>query len=419
MQFSFTIEQKDKMSRARLGRLKTPHGVVETPCFVPVGTQATVKGLTPRDLKEIGAQIVLANTYHLMLRPGEKLIEEMGGLSKFMGWYGPTMTDSGGFQVFSLGVAQAPQGERLTKFSKPGVNPQDAAVLDEEEAEEDSFIRQAKKKTRRLRRAKIDDEGVTFYSHLNGNEYRLTPESSIRIQEEIGADFIVAFDDHESPLWDYTETKDSLARTNRWALQSRASHKRTDQLMYGVTHGGVFEDLRVASAKFTDKHFNAIAIGGAYTSKDVLYQVIDWTVPVVAVDKPRHLLGIAEVQDLFEGVWRGMDFFDCVAPTRRARHGSLYVSPQNGGNTKNGFAIQITNSKFVHDSKPIDPGCTCYTCQHFSRAYLNHLFRARELLGYELATIHNVSFITRLVREMRNRIGNGGFMSLKKEWIRN
>lgn len=414
--FSFTISQKDKHSRARLGTLVTPHGTIQTPCFVPVGTQAAVKGLTPRDLKDIGAQIVLANTYHLMLRPGPQVLERMGGLSEFMGWEGPTMTDSGGFQVFSLGVAQAAD-KKLNKFSKPAVNPENEPVLDDEEAEEDAFIRQAKKKTRRIKRAKIDAEGVTFYSHLNGNEYRLTPESSIRIQEQIGADLIVAFDDHESPLWDYRETAVSLERTNDWALQSLAAHKREDQLMYGVTHGGVFEDLRVDSAKFTDEHFQAIAIGGAYTSKDVLYQVIDWTVPVVSEDKPRHLLGIAEVQDLFEGIGRGMDFFDCVAPTRRARHGSLYISPKSGGCTRNGFALQITNSQFTYDKAPIDTACTCYTCQNFSRAYLNHLLRSRELLGLELATIHNVSFITHLVSTIREALGNNAFGQLKTEWL--
>lgn len=415
MSFTFTILQKDKHSRARIGKLVTPHGTITTPCFVPVGTQAAVKGLSPRDLKDIGAQIVLANTYHLMLRPGPDVLSAMGGLAQFMGWNGPTMTDSGGFQVFSLGVAQA-DNKKLNKFSKPTVNPENEQVLDDEEAE-DAFIRQAKKKTRRIKRAKIDTEGVTFYSHLNGNEYRLTPQSSIKIQEQIGADLIVAFDDHESPLWDYRETKISLERTNDWALQSLAAHSRQDQLMYGVTHGGVFEDLRVASAKFTNEHFQAIAIGGAYTSKDVLYQVIDWTIPVVAEDKPRHLLGIAEVQDLFEGIGRGMDFFDCVAPTRRARHGSLYISPQSGGNTRNGFALQITNSQFAYDKAPIDAMCICYTCQNFSRAYLNHLLRSRELLGLELTTLHNVFFITHLVAKIRTAIGNGQFEKLKTLWL--
>ncbi len=414
----FSLQARDTHSKARIGKLITSHGAIETPCFIPVGTQAAVKGLTPKHLSEIGAQIVLANTYHLLLRPGAEVVEEMGGLSKFMGWNGPTMTDSGGFQVFSLGAAQEwvhKKGEKLTKFSQTIVDPQDEKVFDDEE--QSSFLRQVKMKPQRIKPAKIDEKGVTFYSHLNGNEYRLTPQSSIKIQEQLGADLIVAFDDHESPLWNYEETKCSLERTNRWALESLAAHKRKDQLMYGVTHGGVFEDLRKESAKFTDMHFNAIAIGGAYTSKEVLYKVIEWTIPLVEEDKPRHLLGIAEVQDLFEGIERGMDFFDCVAPTRRARHGSLYISPKNGGNRTNGFTMQISNSQFTKDQNPIDADCECYTCQSFSRAYIQHLFKARELLAFELATYHNVYFITHMVSKIRQAIGEGRFDIIKNEWL--
>lgn len=410
--FKFTILTKDKNTKARIGKLATPHGEIITPCFIPVGTQATVKGLTPLELKEIGAQIVLANTYHLLLRPGQDVVEKVGGLNKFMSWDRPTMTDSGGFQVFSLGAAQH-TAKKLSKFSKHKFIPEKDLAY----GEDSEFIRQVKSKTGRIKPAKIDDEGVTFYSHLNGDKYRLTPENSIKIQEQLGADLIVAFDDHESPLWDYEETKESLKRTNRWALESLAAHKRKDQLMYGVAHGGVFRDLREESAKFTDKHFNAIGIGGAYTSKDKLYEVIEWTVPLVAEDKPRHLLGIAEIDDLFEGVERGMDFFDCVAATRRARHGSLYIHPKTGGVKKNKFTMQIHHNRFAVDKDPIDPECNCYVCQTYSRAYLCHLFRAQELLAYRLATYHNVFFITHLVQSIRDAIVDGQFSNLKREWL--
>lgn len=413
--FKFQILTKDSNSGARLGKLQTPHGVIETPSFVPVGTQAAVKGLSPQELKEMGAQIVLANTYHLFLRPGAELIEKMGGLGKFMGWDGPTMTDSGGFQVFSLGVAQESRG-KLTKFSTESVFLPEKDPAYGEDAE---FIRQLKNKTHRIKPAKIDDDGVTFYSHLNGDKYRLDPKISIVLQEKIGADLIVAFDDHESPLWDFWETKDSLDRTNKWALESLNAHKRKDQLIYGVTHGGIFQELREESAKFTDKHFEAIAIGGAYTSKEILYKVVDWTMPFISEEKPRHLLGIAEVQDLFEGVERGMDLFDCVAPTRRARHGSIYIHPENNGSKNNGYTMQITNSKFAADKSPLDPGCACYTCQNFSRAYLCHLFKARELLAYRLATFHNVYFITKLMEEIREAIGEGRIREMKIEWLSN
>ena len=423
--FKFKILQKDKDSQARLGELKTPHGVIQTPNFVPVGTQAALKGLSPQEIEEIGAQLIFANTYHLFLRGKADVIEEAGGLGKFMGWNGPasaplelrrgkpTITDSGGFQVFSLGAGQKGQKgqkghDKLTKFSKS------VFLYDEDDkpalANNEVGIRRGKP-------AEIDEEGVTFYSHLNGDELRLTPEISIKLQEKLGADLIVAFDDHESPLWDHTETKFSLERTNRWALESLKAHARRDQLMYGVVHGGVFQDLREESAKFTDKHFGAIAIGGSYTSKEVLKQVIDWVVPLVDEEKPRHMLGIGEVTDLFEGVSRGMDLFDCVAPTRRGRHGNIYIHPKSGGVKEHSFTMQITNSIFERDFGPLDPQCRCYACQNFTRAYINHLFKCDEILGLRLATYHNVFFIVDLMRQMRLAIGEGRFAQLKTEWL--
>lgn len=416
---TFQVAHKDTKTNARAGVLKTPYGEVHTPMFIPVGTQATVKTLTPHDLREMGAEIVLANTYHLHLRPGEDIVDKMGGLANFMSWHGPTMTDSGGFQVFSLGSAQKAGGKKkLGKFTNSVfITDPDAAFVEDMGT---SFMEKVTDRphfTSRIKPAQMDEEGVTFFSHLDGSKHRLDPKSSILMQEKIGADLIVAFDDHESPLWDYEETKISLERTNRWGIESLKAHKRDDQLMYGVVHGGMFEDLRVASAKFTNEHFAAIAIGGSYSSKEKLYQVIDWSVPYFDEDKPRHLLGIAEVPDLFEGVERGMDFFDCVAATRRGRHGNLYVSPISGGTRKNNFTVSITNSKFTTDPEPIDPTCSCYVCQNYSRAYIHHLYKADEILGKRLGTHHNVAFILNLVKQIREAILEDRFSEFKNGWL--
>jgi len=418
--FTFKIHIKDKKSKARIAELKTPHGIIKTPTFVPVGTLASVKGVNPQALADIGVQIVLSNTYHLHLRPDEKVIAKMGGLGKFMGWNGPTMTDSGGYQVFSLGVAQRQHvvkditGKRLNKFTKSVfINNADTMPL------LSSITKTTEeKKKNKLKSALVNDDGVWFYSHLNGHKEWFDAEKSIAIQEKLGADLIVAFDDHESPLWDYETTKLSLERTSRWGVASLKAQKRKDQLMYGVVHGGQYDELRKFSAGFTNKYFDAIAIGGSYTSKAVLFQMISECVPFFDEEKPRHLLGIGEVEDLFEAVSRGMDFFDCIAPTRRARHGSLFISPKNGGRKKNNFVFHITNHRFLTDPEPIDPGCECYVCQHFTRAYLHHLFVANELLAYELGTYHNLFFIISLMNRIREAIGEGSFQELKKQWLK-
>lgn len=355
--------------KARVGQLITPHGVIETPNFNPVGTQATVKALGPRELQEIGVQIVLANTYHLMLRPGADLIEKFGGLHKFMNWDKPIMTDSGGFQVFSLGIA-------LEHGGRPRLN-------------------------------QITEEGVTFQSHLDGSKHILTPENSMGIQYKLGADLLVAFDDHESLTHTKAEMQKSLDLTENWGLRSLQELKKlkSKQLMYGVVHGGIYQDLRMKSAKFTDENFDAIAIGGIYGDKKTLCQIVEWVTEVVSKDKPRHLLGIGEIEDLFNGVERGIDFFDCVAPTRRARNGSLYISP---------FSIlNISQSRFIADKKPIDPNCSCYTCLNFSRGYLRHLYMAGEILYHNLATYHNIYFITDLMKKMREAIKEGRFSKFK------
>lgn len=429
-QISFKISSKDKKSKARAGVIHTPHGNIETPAFVPVGTQATVKAVSPRDLREMGAQVVLANTYHLHLRPGEDLIQKLGGIAKFMGWEEagppssrlplrqssseasrrgkPTMTDSGGFQVFSLGIGQEGGG---VKF------------LREDDKKWKIESRNLKMEDRRLtldepspRLNKITEEGVTFQSHIDGSSHKLTPESSIEIQEKLGADLIVAFDDLESPRFSKKQTKESLELTNRWLIRSKKAHKNRSQLLYGVTHGGEFKDLRAKSAKFVDQNFEAIALGGAHRNKSNLYEVIEWTIENVADEKPRHLLGIGEVDDIFEIIERGIDTFDCVIPTRIGRTGFFFISPPFGNN-KNRFRTDIDKPQFRKDPKPLDGNCNCYTCQNFSRAYIHHLFRSRELLSYNLLSLHNVYFLVNLTKQIREAIINGSFQTLKKAWM--
>lgn len=416
---TFSIEKKDKKTKARAGVLVTPHGVIHSPLFIPVGTQGTVKTLTPHEIENLGAEIVLANTYHLHLRPGEDVIEQMGGLGKFMSWYGPTMTDSGGYQVFSLGAAQkkvtyrGATGQKLSKFNKS------VFLTPENIANQLPAITKTReeKELSKLKSAKVMDDGVKFYSHIDGHMEWFDAEKSISIQEKLGADLVVAFDDHESPLWDYETTKLSLERTERWGLASLSAHKRDDQLMYGIVHGGHFPDLRVESAQFTNKYFDAVSIGGSYSSKPIMYSMIEACVKEFDEEKPRHLLGIGEVQDIFEAVARGMDFFDCVAPTRRGRHGSLYISPIEGGSITNNFIMPIKNAKYITDKEPIDSSCTCYTCEHYTRAYLSHLFRADEILGQRLGALHNVHFIVNLTKKIRGAILEDRFSELKKEWV--
>jgi len=394
MKPSFEIIKKDKKNKARAGVIKTPHGEIETPIFVPVGTQATVKAVDPRELHDLGAQVVLANTYHLHLRPGEDIVKKFGGLAKFMSWNGPTMTDSGGFQVFSLGVGKEGGGVKFLREEAKYQDPEDA----------------------KPRLNKITEEGVTFQSHIDGSKQYLSPETSIEIQETIGADLIVSFDDLESPKYDYDKTKESLEMTKRWELRSKQAHKRKDQLLYGVTHGGQFKDLREESARFVDDNFDAIALGGAHLSKANLYDVIDWTTDIVAPEKPRHLLGIGEVDDLFEGIERGIDTFDCVIPTRIGRTGFFFISPPLG-NIKNRFRTDIDKPNFAKDQKPLDPNCSCYTCQNFTRGYIHHLYRCRELLSYSLLSLHNVHFLVNLTKQIRQSILDDKFQNLKKAWL--
>jgi queuine tRNA-ribosyltransferase/7-cyano-7-deazaguanine tRNA-ribosyltransferase len=406
MSFSFAIEKKDHDSLARFARYETPHGVIETPAFITVGTQGTVKSLTPEDLREIGAQVVLGNTYHLYLRPGAELVQELGGLHKFMGWDGPMVTDSGGFQVFSLGAAMEDGVGKIANIfpEERGGNP----------------TRRKGTGSNHGKLVKIDEEGVTFTSHLDGSLHLLTPEKSIEIQQKLGADIILAFDECTSPLAGYEYTKKAMDRTHRWAVrcleavqtkkQRNQETEKREQALFGIVQGGEYEDLRKESAAFISSlPFDGYAIGGSLgKSKQDMHRVLEWTIPLLSDEKPRHLLGIGEVGDMFEAVERGIDLFDCVQPTRLGRTGELITSEGS---------MNIRNAMFARDHNPPDPACSCKTCAQFSRAYLHHLFRAEELLAYRLASYHNLFFVHSVMREIREAIKNGTLRELKRKFL--
>lgn len=361
--FSFELLVEDKTTHARAGVIHTPHGDIPTPVFAPVGTQATVKTLTPADLTSLGAKLILSNTYHLYLRPGADLIADFGGLHHFMQWPGPILTDSGGFQVFSL------EGLR-----------------------------------------KIDEEGVTFRSHIDGSEHRFTPERVIAIQEKLGADIIMAFDECPPPT-DYDYNVEALARTHRWAERCRAAQTRTDQALYGIVQGGIFADLRAQSAEFlAGLDFPGYGIGGLSVgeTKAQMHAMLDIIHPILPRRKPRYLMGVGSPEDLFECVARGVDQFDCVLPTRIARNGAVF--------TRHG-RISLRNARFAADKDPIEPGCECYTCQTFSRAYLRHLIIAKEILALRLTTLHNLHFILDTMRRIRQSIFDGTFADYKNRFL--
>ncbi len=361
--FEFTITATDPSSAARNGIFTTPHGDLITPVFAPVGTQATVKTLTPRDLHELGATLVLANTYHLYLRPGVELIRDFGGVHAFMGWTGPMLTDSGGFQVFSLALMR-----------------------------------------------KLDPDGVTFRSHIDGSLHRFTPESAISSQEALGADIIMCLDECAEPL-DRAYNEEALRRTHAWAVRCRAAHKRPDQALFGIVQGGIFGDLRRESAAtLAALDFPGYAIGGLSVgeTKAQMYATLDLTVPALPADKPRYLMGVGAPEDVVEGVARGIDIFDCVLPTRVARNGGLF--------TRQG-RLNLRNARYAADPLPVEPDCDCYCCQHFSRAYLRHLFKAGEILGLHLATLHNVRFMIRLMTEIRAHIAAGTFAGFRERFL--
>lgn len=393
--FSFKIQHRlGKSTLARTGIINTPHGQIETPAFIVVGTKAVVKALLPEHLKEIGTQAVLANAYHLYLQPGAKLVKKAGGLSKFMHWGGPTFTDSGGFQVLSLGSG----------FKK-------VLAMQSGSVDEEAVIAPAKE-----RRALVDKDGVTFKSHIDGSKHRFTPELSIQIQHQIGADIIFAFDELTSLLDSYDYQVKSLARTHSWAqrcidelqLLRKKDAKKSYQALFGVIQGAQYEDLRKTAAKFMGElPFDGYGIGGAL-EKGKLGEIVRWVNEILPEGKPKHMLGISEPDDMFAAIEQGIDTFDCVSPTRVARNGAAYTLDGR---------INIKAAKFRNDLSPLDSECGCYSCKNYSRAYIHHLFRAKEINASMLMSLHNEYFIVQLVAQIRKNIANGSFFRFKKSWL--
>ncbi len=391
----FTIQKKLEGKLGRAGELQTAHGVIETPAFVTVGTKGTVKGLSPDEVRNCGAQVVLANTYHLYLQPGDEKVKRAGGLHQFMNWHGPTMTDSGGFQVFSLGAAYKKGISKVTKITDPTL------LLNEPAPDPDS-----------PRIATIDPDGVTFKSHIDGSMHYITPEKSIEIQHNLGADIIFAFDECTSPLEPDHYQREALDRTHRWAKRSLEYHRSKEiserQALFGIVQGGRSEMLRKESAEYISSlDFDGFGIGGSFAKEDMT-TAVKWVNSMLPEEKPRHLLGIGEPEDLFMGVENGVDLFDCVAPTRNGRNGTLY--------TKRG-KIHIGNAEFTNDLGPLDEGCGCYACKNYTRAYVQHLFKSKEMLAGVLSSIHNLYFIINLVHSMRVAILDGQFEEFKQAFL--
>lgn len=401
----FKIKKKSKNGMARAGVIKTAHGSIKTPAFVTVGTKATVKSLTPEMVADLGAQVVLGNTYHLHLQPGADRVQEAGGIGKFMNWRGPTMTDSGGFQVFSLGAAF---GKNITKVTEQ----QDPEILLEDFT--DTTRKTRGQVVENFKPAEIKEDGVYFRSHIDGSAHYFTPEKSIEIQNKIGADMIFAFDECTSPNESKHYQAEALDRTHRWAKKSLEYHRAQEvsarQGIFGIVQGGRHEDLRKKSAKvLAEMDFDGYGIGGSF-QKDDMNNAVKWVNEILPEDKPRHLLGIGEPEDLFMAVENGCDLFDCVAPTRIARNGQVY--------TRNG-KVNLRRTEFQDDHSPIDDECECYTCKNYSRAYLAHLFRADEMLAATLASTHNLYFIINLVKKIRRSIMRGNLAEYKKKFLEN
>lgn len=396
---SFSIDTRSH--RARVGRLSTPHGDVRTPAFVPVGTKANVKGILPKALSALGAQVVLANTYHLYLQPGEEVVKAAGGLGSFMGWKGPTMTDSGGFQVFSLGAAF---GKTISKIASGDdvAHSQEVAVFDEE------------LKTQHGQLAVIDEEGVTFTSHLDGSLHRFTPERSVEIQHALGADMFFAFDECTSPTADFEYQKDAMYRTHRWAARSLAAHRQNlsanrTQGIFGIVQGGRYEALRRESAQeIAGMDFDGFGIGGSFSKEDMA-GALQAAIPELPEEKPRHFLGIGEPGDLLTGLAEGLDLFDCVAATRIGRHGSIY--------TRRGIK-HLRNGEFTSDFSALDPETIIPGTEGFTRAYVSHLCRSGEMLGSVIASMHNLGFVLRLVDGARDALLHGTFDAYRADFMR-
>lgn len=393
----FSIDTELPGGLGRAGVIRTPHGDIQTPAFIPVGTQATVKAVLPETMKALGTQAILANAYHLYLQPGPDIVDEAGGLGAFMNWPGPTFTDSGGFQVLSLGAG----------FRK-------VLAMDTERVQADDIIAEGKE-----RLAMVDDDGVTFRSHLDGSTHRFTPEVSIGIQHKLGADIIFAFDELTTLVNTRGYQENSVQRTHEWAVRCVAEHRRLThdnpdrpaQALFGVVQGAQYEDLRRQAARgltkivAEDGHgFDGYGIGGAL-EKQNLATIVGWVSSELPADKPRHLLGISEPDDLFAAVAAGADTFDCVSPSRVARNAAVYSARGR---------FNITNAAYRRDFTPVDAECDCYTCAHYTRAYLHHLFKAKEILSAMLCTIHNERFVVRLVDQIRAAIKAGEFDDLRE-----
>jgi len=413
--FNFKIEKKIEGALGRAGVLSTPHGDILTPSFVVVGTKATVKSVLPEKLIENKIQVVLANTYHLYLQPGDELIKKAGGLHQFMNWHGPMMTDSGGFQVFSLGVAYGKELSKVVSISDPSL------LITERSSADDGVPKLAT----------VGNDGVSFRSHIDGSLHYITPEKSIEIQHNLGADIMFAFDECTSPVENNRYQEEALFRTHAWAKRSLKKHLELEkekisqkegdgvsvikpQALFGIVQGGRNEELRKKSAKeisemqIDGKGFDGFGIGGSFAKED-MSTACKWVNEILPEDKPRHLLGIGEPEDLFMGVENGVDLFDCVGPTRIARNGSLF--------TRFG-KINLLNEKYKNDFSPIEEGCKCSTCKNYTKAYLSHLFRSKEMLGATLATIHNVYFINKLVQDMRTSILENRFTEFKNSFLK-
>ena len=426
----FKIEKKLKQGLGRAGVLRTAHGEIQTPAFVAVGTKATVKSLNPEQVKDVGTEVVLGNTYHLYLQPGDEIVRQAGGIGKFMNWKGPTMTDSGGFQVFSLGAAYGKEISKLIHLAKIT----DLSLLIPERFDDADAPRLAK----------IRQDGVSFKSHLDGSIHYITPEKSIQIQHNLGADIIFAFDECTSPTEDLKYQEEALERTHRWAERSLEEHKRLSaeeknslagslsglaspalprgssacetprnesfsSALFGIVQGGRDENLRKKSAKFlANLDFDGYGIGGSFAKED-MSTAVKWVNEILPEEKPRHLLGIGEPEDLFMGVENGVDLFDCVAPTRLGRNGTLY--------TKEGKII-IMNTKFRNDFAPVEEDCGCYTCRNYTKAYIAHLFHGKEMLAGTLASAHNLHFIVNLVKKIRQSILGDNFFEFKKDFLK-
>ena len=390
--FSFKYYYPNPLSAARLGELKTPHGTVETPAFIFCATKAAIKGLHPQQMKDEGTSFILANTYHLMLQPGPEIIEKAGGLHKFMGWDGPMLTDSGGFQIFSLGhgsVASEIKGKRSTDRPK--------TLL------------------------KITEEGAKFRSYINGKTYFLTPESSIEIQRMLGPDFVVVLDECTPFHVDKTYTRNSMQMSHRWASRSLAQFNKNDtdkQKLYGIIQGGVYTDLRKESCDYVNSQpFFGHAIGGSLgADKNQMHDVVSMATEILDKSRPIHLLGIGGIADIFNGVEHGIDTFDCVHPTRLARHGGALVRPEYRDRSKKEH-INLNNSKYRDDFNPIENSCSCYTCKNHTKGYIHHLLKAKELLAANLLSLHNVHFMNALMTSIRKAIKSDTLATEKKYWI--